>query len=1169
MLRAVHSNRVEQLLVAMLETWQHGDAPDPFAPATLVTGSRLVARWLAREVAFSRGIAAGLDRINFSAFVERTWANDRAGRAAGLAGLDRGRLGAAFASVLADRDVVDHSVLAPVAAYLAAAPAPGDRAGPRRVQLAEHLASLTWGYALSRPDWMPALLAGEVPNELATEPTARWQARLIGAALARLPADRRWAPIPVLPWLRRRAGLPPPRLDAPVIVFGMSFLARAQLEALTDLAATTDVTVYMLDPCEELWDDVGRVRPRETVPVDPLPLVLWGRPVRDTLAALIDRTGGDLEARFAGAPGETARDRLLADVRERRSPSTSLTGTRGTGTGVSVLACPNPRREVEVIASEARRLLDADPTLSAHEIAVWIAGDAECYLAQAPSAFEAVGVPCHLIDAPVDDRGRIGEAVLALLELPTSTMARRDLLRVMTHPAVLAGHPHVDAADWVRWTDRLGIAHGADASAHDNTYLADHPGHFHWDQGVRRLALGAFMVGERAHRGPARIAGAWVAPEELRPDQQASAATYALLVRSLCADAAWLAAHEAPLAGWAELFAALVDAYLAPRDAEATRDLERARGLLAALARLDVDGRAIGFREAREHVTRQLAAARANRGEPLATGVMIAPLAAMRAVPFRVAFVAGLDEGGRLGSAAGDQPSPLDLRRDGRAGDVSPRDRDRAAFLDALLCARDALYLSYVAVEPNSGHPLGPSSVVLELADAIAPYLEPGPGGRMLTSREALDAITVRHPLHRFGYAGDTRPAGPAAERERWASGVRDRMRAHLRAARRPIPDEAGQLELLAHPSQLALRAALGVEPPPTAARSIVAARPLTISNLRGFLEHPIQAWAQAVLGLGELPDDAASEHSDEPFHLGKAERAVLLREVFAAQLRDPARSLAELYDAAIANAQLRGQFPVGVFAEAARALDVAILATWRSGIGSLDAATRFGFGRAFSPGAELRPALAIELSASRVVRLVGQTELLAVASDRPAMSVVPMLRKLERRSPYHLRGAIDHVVLAAAGICNAGHIHRLIDPHGAVCEVHHEPWSQPAAREYLAALAGELLDAAHGYLLPFETLAKALGGRPSPRTYGDPTGGLGYGPIERADGLAMPSDAVAIAQRRLRPLVERMRGDHGFEISRSGPPATPPPTTTSSSPVASGPTRASRPVLTVVKGRS
>src|SRR6185295_5055378 len=128
---------------------------------------------------------------------------------------------------------------------------------------AEHLADLAWSYALSRPSWMPALVVGHVPSELADDPMARWQAALLGAALA-APAPARGqapglplraVPTPMLPWLRRRAGLPAPVRALPVTVFGMSFLARAQLEALSDLAATTDVTVYVLDPCEELWDD--------------------------------------------------------------------------------------------------------------------------------------------------------------------------------------------------------------------------------------------------------------------------------------------------------------------------------------------------------------------------------------------------------------------------------------------------------------------------------------------------------------------------------------------------------------------------------------------------------------------------------------------------------------------------------------------------------------------------------------------------------------------------------------------------------------------------------------------------------------------------------------------------------------------------------------------------
>jgi len=361
---------------------------------------------------------------------------------------------------------------------------------------------------------------------------------------------------------------------------------------------------------------------------------------------------------------------------------------------------------------------------------------------------------------------------------------------------------------------------------------------------------------------------------------------------------------------------------------------------------------------------------------------------------------------------------------------------------------------------------------------------------------------------------------------------VRDALRAHLRAAGRTIPDEDGQLALLAHPAQAALRAALGVvDPPPPAPPTAGATRPLTIANLRGFLEYPIQAWAQAVLGLDELPDDEALEHSDEPFHLGRAERAVLLREVFCAQLRDPGEPIERRYDAEVKQRQLRGQFPVGVFAEATRTLDLEVLARWRAGLGPIpaDGATRIGFGRASSPGAELLPALSIELSGCRTVRLLGQTELLV--RGRRHTSVVPVLRKLEKRSHYHLRGAFDHLVLAAAGLAGDGHVHRLIDDRGHVCEVEHAAWTCGDARGYLAGLITELLDAPHGYLLPFEALAKALqGGRPAPR-FGDLTGGLGYGPIDRGDGLGPPGDAVQIARRRLLPLVERMRGDHGFEV--------------------------------------
>ncbi len=1160
MLRACHANRVEQLLDALVDALPPAN---PFAPSTIVVGSRLVGRYVRRQLAFTRGIAAGLDIVTFESFVERTWAGDAAAKGAGLVALDRSQLAAAFASVLADETTIaDHGA---VAAYLAAAPAAGDAAGPRRVQLAEHLAHLAWTYALTRPDWMPALLAGHVPTELATHP-ARWQAALLGAAIRRASPDGdgkalRAAPVPALPWLRRQARVEPPRASGPVAVFGASTLARAQLEALTDLAATTDVTVYALDPCEELWDDVGgRKTFRADAPTaDPLPLILWGKPVRETVAALIERSDGDVESLFdaPGAPSTgTALASLLEDVRHRRSPTPTPApaGVAGVGPlrhqgseapasdvamlppGVVVHACPNARRELEIIALEARRLLDAEPTLSAHEIAVWVAGDPDDYLAQAPSAFEAVGVPCHLVDAPIDDRGRIGEAVLALLELPVGDGSRRELLRVMTHPALLAGHPHADAAQWIRWTDELGIAHGADEQAHAGTYLEEHPGQFHWDQGVRRLALGAFMVGARAKdRGPARIGVRDFAPEEVRSDQQASAATFALLVRSLTADAAWLASHTARLAEWAAIFTGLVDAYLSPRGDDGKRDRERVRNLLAALANHDVDGRAVGFREAREHAVRMLVSSRSDRGEPLASGVMVAPLGSMRAIPFRATFVAGLSEGA---FPASDRSSPLDLRTTARAGDLSARDRDRAAFLDVLLCAREALALSYVAAEPKSGQPVAPSSVVLELADALAPYLGTG------SSREALAAITIAHPLHRFGIgaesSGPTASTGtsagagagmlPAARRERWACGVRDALRNHLRALGMAVPDADGMHALLAHPAQAALRAELGIVGSGDRPAREGTERPLSMANLRSFLEWPVQAWAQTVLELDELPDDEAAQKSDEPFGIGRAERAVLLRDVLGAHLRDRATPLDALYDQVARNRVLAGQFPVGVFGSATRDLDLGLLTRWTAAIGELPApgATRIGFGRTTVAFADLLPALQITLASGRTVRIVGQTELLIPAGEGRQASLVAMVGKVDEPSRHHLRGALDHVVLAAAGLATRGHVHRLLGADGKVNEVIHAPWSQADAQAYLVDLVTELVERAHGYLAPFDIAVRVLAGK---KTWPPQRKPEGYGPITRADGLAIPDDIAHIAQRRLRPLVERMTGDHKFEV--------------------------------------
>jgi hypothetical protein len=143
---------------------------------------------------------------------------------------------------------------------------------------------------------------------------------------------------------------------------------------------------------------------------------------------------------------------------------------------------------------------------------------------------------------------------------------------------------------------------------------------------------------------------------------------------------------------------------------------------------------------------------------------------------------------------------------------------------------------------------------------------------------------------------------------------------------------------------------------------------------------------------------------------------------------------------------------------------------------------------------------------------------------------VIALVGKFEKRSRHHLRGALDHVVLAAAGLAPAGHMHVLLDIEGRKHEVEHAPWSESEAREYLTTLVTSLLDEPHGYLLPFDHLVNALAGKRPSRTHNDAiTTLLGFGPITRIDGLVAPPNPGEIAARRLGPLVTRMTGDHSL----------------------------------------
>ncbi|MBP9085827.1 MAG: exodeoxyribonuclease V subunit gamma [Kofleriaceae bacterium] len=1197
MLRVVHSDNIANLADALCNGLPAHLGPFASSKRTIVVGNRVIGHWLQQRIAVNRGVAVGLDFVGFEQFIAATYAAPvvgKRGAATSLVPVSRHELSLAIASCLASPSIMAEPMLAPLHEYMAAGNASATQA--RRVQLAERLADGYWAYAQTRPQWLRAWANDTRIADDSIDPAlasmAAWQGSLYRFALQQLRGTGAAVPVgdtlavaptPMLPSLRRSLGGTAPVLTSPLAVFGFSYLAATQLEVLRELGEKTEVTVYLQNPCAEFWDDAsGRRASRvagttAAVPTDaaieveastrdPLPLALWGSPVRQTISALLDATDGDFADAF-GEPWMPAPNQplhhLLADTRARLwrhhiEPAVDAQAARlaaqavGIGaTDIAILACPSRRRELEVIGTTIGDMLRNDASLHASDIAVLLAGaDAERYFLGVPFAFERAGsVPFHLVDAPLGKNGGAADALLAILALPGSGFARSDMLRVMTHPLVIAGFPNAVASDWVAWTERVGIVHGRDASDHAHTYLAEVPV-FTWDHGIRRLALGNFATGLRSGRGPLVVEGVAFAPYELQGEETADAASFALLARSLLGDATWLAVQRRTLAGWVEVLQTIVAAYLVASTPATARDLEALNSTLRGLAELHTDARELDFVEVKAWVERWFGAGRGDRGELLISGVMVGPLGTMRALPFRHVFVVGL---GQSQFPAGQGSATMDLRTRVARGDVSNKERDRYAFFEALQCATQSVTLSYVAQDETTGERLGPSTVLLELCDALTPYVGAA------SSAETLALLSTKIAMFGFRAEVDTAKAALTHDaRLRWADELRTMLRAQFRAAGLAIPAESALAEGVIN-TRPAWRHALGLfagahhgtsaaasSASASVGASAITERVLNISVFRKFLESPVQAWAQAVLEMRDNRDDdddaEVAARINEPFADSRLDRAVILREVMEQSLRHPERRFEDLYEQLVRVRTLEGQAPVGVFAEASADRDLTMLEAWHKALetakdAGATAVYRYAFGRSHVASALLLPSPTVEISIAgrrQRIRLVGSTELLL-----PAHGSV-FFRASSIRPVDHLRGMIDHLMLSvvaeqSTALQHRTHRHLLVDRDGKACSVEHAAWSPGAAHTFVAAMLTELLTQDHAYVLPFEQLNSALSGKPYGGTGGrkqdnfDPL--LGYGPVTNDVGLrrgaAVAASAVQIAQRRLAPMVELLTGEH------------------------------------------
>ncbi|MFC3624832.1 exodeoxyribonuclease V subunit gamma [Vogesella amnigena] len=728
-LNLYQSNRLEALGIL----YRHlTDSPlaDPFAPEVVMVQSRGMGRWLTLQLARARGLAANMEFVLPAGFgwrLMKTVLPELPAKSVFAPEVLTWRLMALLPTLQGEP-------FTPLTRYL--------QGGALAChELAGKIADIYDQYLVFRPEWIRAWQAGQ---RLDLGEDEAWQ-----AALWQLLADS----VPDNTSRRHRvamlddffAALRSEHLPQRVSVFGIATLAPMYLALLKRMAELTEVNVFLLNPSEAYWGDIVDARGQlklfahgeQADSGHPL-LASLGQQGRD----FFDEIAGGIHepvSAFVAPEGDALLPRLQRDILQLAPPAAKVQSPADDRSIVCHIA-HSPMRELEVLKDQLLAMLAADPTLTPADIAV-LTPDINSYAPYIDAVFgyraDAPSIPYSIADRRIAREVPLLASFGAVLELADSRFVAADVLALLDCQPLLARFGLLDEdvtllTDWVRGA---GIRWGRDAGHKAELGLPAEATHT-WRWGLDRLLLGSVLPASLAGDGMPLFGG--LLPDSSAQGQVAAKlASLAALFEQLDA-LARLWAQPASLAEWAErLRTAAAQLFLVDEDGEAAMQLlhQIADELAADAALAGFDG-SVPLPVVRDAVLRQLEMS--SSGGFLTGGLTFCAMVPMRSIPFRVLCLVGMNDGAY---PRDERPVSFDLvARHPKKGDRSRRFDDRYLFLEAILSARDTLYLSWVGRSVRSDEPLPPSPLVAELLDTLA----------AMHGGDISAAITTRHPLQPF-----------------------------------------------------------------------------------------------------------------------------------------------------------------------------------------------------------------------------------------------------------------------------------------------------------------------------------------------------------------------------------------------------------------------------------
>ena len=667
----------------------------------------------------------------------------------------------------------------------------------KRYQLSERLADLYDQYQVYRADWLEDWAAGRhylrnVRGEAkALTPANCWQAELWRALLHDVGEEG---------MAQSRAGVhqrfmerintlteAPSGLPARVIVFGISSLPAQALEALAGLARFSQVLLCVHNPCRHHWADIvadkdllrheyKRQSRKQGMPVTLDPealhqhahplLAAWGKQGRDYIN-LLDSHDDPNSYRSAFKDGridlfsESEPRNLLNQLQDDILELRPLDETRESWPSVDPRAdrsirfhvAHSAQREVEVLHDQLLARFSKEPELRPRDVIVMVP-DIDSYAPHIRAVFGQLDrddrrfIPFTLADQGQRGREPLLIAVEHLLKLPDSRFPVSEILDLLDVPALRARFriQERDLATLHRWIEGAGIRWGLNGRQREALGLPESLEQNSWHFGLKRMLLGYAVGGGSAYEG--------IEPyDEIGGLDAALIGPLVALIDALEIAHSELSRPATPKVWGTRLQALLQVFFLA--------DSEHDDYLLTQLETLRETWletcETVGLLdELPLTVVREAWLAGLDQGKLsqrfLAGSVNFCTLMPMRAIPFKVVCLLGMNDG--------DYPrtqSPLDfdlMGSDYRPGDRSRREDDRYLLLEALLSARDQLYISWVgrSIRDNSDRPA--SVLIGQLRDHLAAGWtlagEATGDDTQDAGERLLNALTVHHPLQPF-----------------------------------------------------------------------------------------------------------------------------------------------------------------------------------------------------------------------------------------------------------------------------------------------------------------------------------------------------------------------------------------------------------------------------------